>query len=232
MPGCGLPVVLQLVRNGLKKGDYTMTDYKEYTRQRDIAQKRIKRLQNAGYKLDIHIPTVKELKASTESGYAEKMFSALESFVSGGMSLSKQKASTRKHYTNEELVQRRREYQKYYRRQKVAKQYERPSRPNQYQSYLKGLRTLGVDIPPSKLPAFFAYMDYRFSQGDTSKKYVFDIFVDDYLTMLQDGYNPNQILEDFEEFEADQLQLNERYEGMKGMNVEKAIDLWDKFIGK
>lgn len=209
-----------------------MTDYKEYTRQRDIAQKRIKRLQNAGYKLDVHIPTVKELKASTESGYAEKMFSALESFLSGGASLSRKRESNARLYIRDESIGKEKLRARDYARRKVAKQYERPSKPNQYQGYLKGLRTLGVDIPPSKLPAFFQYMDYRFAQGDTTKKYVFDIFVDDYITMLKEGYNPNQIISDFEQFEFDMLELNGRYENMSGMTAEKALGLWDSFIGK
>ena len=207
-----------------------MTDFKEYTRQRDIAQKRIKRMQKSGMKLDIHIPTVKEIKASQETGYAEKMMAALETFVSGGMSLSRRNASSRKTYSPEERAERRREYQRDYRRRKVAKQYERPSMPNKYSGYLKGLKTMGVDIPPSKLPQFFQYMDYRFAQGNASKKYVFDIFVDDYQTMLQKGYKPDQILGDFKKFEADQLALEDRASSMSGMSAEKAISLWDQFI--
>ena len=89
-----------------------------------------------------------------------------------------------------------------------------------------------MDIPPSKLPAFFAYMDYRFAQGGGAKKYVFDIFVDDFQKMLEKGYNPNQILGDFQKFEADQAALDDRAGNMSGMNYEKAIDLWDKFIGE
>ena len=88
-----------------------------------------------------------------------------------------------------------------------------------------------MDIPPSKLPAFFAYMDYRFAQGNVSKKYVFDIFVEDYQKMLEKGYKPDQILGDFQRFEADQAALAGRAAEMVGVTAEAAISLWDKFIG-
>ena len=39
----------------------------EYTKLRDIAQKRQKRLSAAGYAAPIHIPTVKEIKAGIVS---------------------------------------------------------------------------------------------------------------------------------------------------------------------
>ena len=39
-------------------------DYKEYSRLRDIAHKRIGRLEKAGYNVDISLPTVKQVRAS------------------------------------------------------------------------------------------------------------------------------------------------------------------------
>lgn len=206
-------------------------DYKEYTRMRDIAQKRIKRAQAAGVPLNVHVPTVKELKQRGE--YARDIaYMQLEQFLSTGFSLERRREAERPNLTAEEKRERRREQSRDYRRRKVAKQYERPAYPKKYQGYLKGLKTIGVDIPPSKLPAFFAYMDYRFAQGGAAKKYVFDIFVDDYQKMLQKGYNPNQILSDFSKFEADQAALSSRAGDMSGMSYEKAIGLWDKFIGE
>ena len=187
-------------------------DYKEYTRMRDIAQKRIKRAQAAGVPLYIHVPTVKELKQRGEQAQ-DIEFTRLKQFLSTGFSLERRSKSER-------------------RKRQVAKKYERPSYPKKYQGYVKGLKKLGVDIPPSKLPAFFAYMDYRFSQGAAEKKYVFDIFVDDYQTMLQKGYNPSQIISDFEKFEADQAGLSSRADDMTGMNYKKAIGLWKSFKDK
>lgn len=206
-------------------------DYKEYTKQRDIAQKRIKRMQKAGVQIDVHIPTVKELRAGSVD-FREQMGKVLHEFVSTGVSLSRQREKERVSYSPEQLRERKRQQARDYRRRKVAKEYERPAFPKKYQGYLKGLKTLGVDVPPSKLPAFFEYMDYRFAQGNVSKKYVFDIFVDDYTKMLQKGYKPDQILSDFQKFEADQAALSDRAENMIGISAEKAIGLWDKFIGE
>ena len=208
-----------------------MIDYKEYTKLRDIAQKRIKRGQAAGYLVDARIPTVKELRSRGEMA-GEIELTRLQQFLQTGFSLARRAAESRPVMTAEERRERKRQQSRDYRRRKVAREYERAEHPKTYQGYLKGLKTLGMDIPPSKLPAFFAYMDYRFAQGGGAKKYVFDIFVEDYQKMLEKGYNPNQILGDFQKFEADQAALDDRAGNMSGMNYEKAIGLWDKFIGE
>ena len=204
-------------------------DYKEYSRQRDIAVKRIKRLEASGVKLDVHVPTVKEVRSKGEFEQA-RLFSALSGFLETGVSLSRRRQRTKASEENQR--EQRRQYQRDYRRQKVAEKYERPNVPNKYRGYLKGLKKLGVDLKPSQLPGFFKYMDYRFAQGTASKKYVFDIFVDDYQELLQKGYKPDQILADYEKFEADQIALGERAGSMNGYTVEQAISSWDKYIGR
>lgn len=205
-------------------------DYKEYSRQRDIAVKRIKRLEASGVKLDVYIPTVKEVR-SKEDYEQSRLFSALSGFLESGLSLSRRREERTK-ASKEWRAEQRRQYQRGYRRQKVAEKYERPNVPNKYRGYLKGLKKLGVDLKPSQLPGFFKYMDYRFAQGNASRKYVFDIFVDDYQELLQKGYKPDQILADYEKFEADQIALGERAGGMNGYTVEQAISSWDKYIGR
>ena len=203
-------------------------DYKEYTRMRDIAQKRIKRAQAAGKGLEWNIPTVKELRKSGE--YVSQIwFAQLSQFVSTGPSLSREREKNRKPLTPEQKREKRREYQYWNRRQRVAREHERVDYPKKYQSYVTALRKLEVDIPPSKLPAFFQYLDYRFAQGKDSKQYVIDLFVADYKEMLRKGYNPNQILSDFQKFEANQAGVEERSNHMIGMSYEKAADLWSAF---
>lgn len=207
-------------------------DYKEYTKQRDIAQKRIKRMQAAGIMIDVHIPTVKELRAGTID-YREQMKNVLTDFVLKGTSLKRRREEEEKRIYSEEELREKQEARKKgrrYRRQKVAKEYERPAYPKKYQSYLKGIEQLGVDIPPSKLPEFFKYMDYRFAQGNVSKKYVFDIFVDDFVTMLKKGFKADQIVSDFEKFEANQAGVVDRKKKMRGMSLKKALKLWDEHI--
>lgn len=204
-----------------------MIDFKEYSRQRDIAVKRVKRLQESGMQISVHIPTVKEVRGKSDFEQ-NRLFSALSGFLEGGMSLSRQKQ--RKKQTAEQRKKEKREYQRDYRRRKVAQEHERPGRKT-YQSYVKGVKTLGVDIKPSQLPAFFAYMDYRFAQGTASIKYAFDLFLDDFQRLLQKGYNPNQILSDFEKFQADQADISSRADDMDGTSSSAAKEMWDKFIG-
>ena len=201
-------------------------DFKEYTRMRDIAHKRVARMG-----LDVHIPTVKELRNDTGETVV-KAFENLRNFLEAGPSLSRRREAQRPQYSAEEKLERRREYQRDYRRRKVAKEHERKDFPKTYQSYVKGVKRLGVDIPPSKLPELFNYMDYRFAQGKVDKKYLFDIFLDDYQKMLEKGYKPAQIIGDFEQFAADQAALAGRAADMEGMSAEAALELWDKFIGR
>lgn len=206
-------------------------DSKEYTRLRDIAQKRIKRGQEAGYGLDgVRVPTVKELRQRGEAAQQIE-FMRLQQFLQTGFSLERRRQASRETLTEEQRRERRREQSRDYRRRKKTYDYE-PVKGKKYREYLKGVKTMGVDIPPSQLPAFFAYMDYRFAQGAGSKKYVFDIFVDDFKTMIRKGYQPEQILGDFQKFEAEQAEIASRAGSMEGMTAEKAVGLWDEFVNR
>lgn len=201
-----------------------MTEYTEYSRSRDIAVKRAKRMG-----IDYHFPTVAELKQNPVG--KQKAFDYLQDFLTNGPSLKKKREDEKPHYTHAEIKERKREYNRNYRRRRVAKSLEKPEHPGRYQAMLKGLQTLGIDIPPSKLPDFFAYMDARFAQGSSrDKKYVFDLFVDDFLKILKNGYSVEQILNDFEKFEADQALLAERAGDMSGKSYEKSAALWDAFF--
>lgn len=205
-----------------------MIDYKEYSRLRDIAQKRIKRAQEAGVPLHLHIPTVKELRGS-DAMSAERDMMALELFITEGFSLERQRSAERVILTQEEKRERKRKQSRRYRRMKVAREYEHEEHPDAYQRYVKGLETLGVELKPSELPAFFAYMDYRFAQGKNSKQYVIDVFVEDYKKMLMAGYSAGDILNDFKKFEADQALIAADAENMYGTDYDKAIEMWDSF---
>lgn len=209
-----------------------MIDFKEYSRRRDIAQKRIKRLEKAGLSVEVQFPTVKEIRAIVDSNFAESMYNELTEFISSGMSLARRREKVREEATPE--VKKRRAKEREYRRKKIAKEYDAGRKSKTYQGYLKGLKKLGVDIPPSKLPYFFEYMDYRFAQGNTSKKYVFDIFVDDYQTMLKKGYSPSKIIEDFDLFLSNQMELEGRKKKMSGYSItaKKAISLWDQYVAR
>lgn len=202
-----------------------MMDFKEYTKLRDIAEKRIKRAEKAGFDIGrSSFPTVKELRQNGSVNAAAELFK-LRQFVESGSSLSRD--HVREYSTSEAAVRSRR-----YRRERMARDsagYDE-EKQKKYISYLKALKTFGVDIPPSKLPEFFAYMDYRFAQGKGSQQYVIDIFVDDYTKMMRKGYKPSQIMADFKVFEADQIAIQEKANTWSGMDYEQAKKLWRKFI--
>lgn len=198
-------------------------NFKEYSKQRDIAQKRIKRAIAKGYDIAYRVPTVQELR-DDPSLDANQEFKRLTEFLEFGVSLSRERVYS----TNPKAVRSRR-----YRRERVAREYAREDYPTKYLEYLKGLDTLGIDIPPSQLPAFFAYMDYRFGQGKKAESiYLFDQFADDFKEMITKGYRPDQILSDFKKFEADQLAIQEKADGMKGTDYERANKIWNAFKNK
>ena len=122
-----------------------MIDYKEYTKLRDIAQKRIKRGQAAGYGIDIRIPTVKELRHRGEDiGVIE--LNRLREFVDTGFSLARRAEQNRVVYTESEKRERKREQSRFYRRTKVAREYAREDYPTKYVEYLRGIKTLNDKI--------------------------------------------------------------------------------------
>ena len=206
-----------------------MIDYKEYSRQRDIAQKRIKRMQEAGYKIKVHIPTVKELRA--DPGRASTEFSNLSKFLSGSNSLSAKREANRPK-TPEAKREARREYERMRRRVKVTEAFQQEvGTKTDYKRFIKGIKKLGFDFKPSQLPAFYKYMEYRFAQGTSSYKYAFATFVEEYDAMLRKGYKPEHIIDDYQQFVADQEATKRKSRRMKGTDNKTAKKYWSQFGG-
>ena len=232
-------------------------DSKEYTRIRDIVQKRIKRASAAGLSPLIHVPTVREIKAGIVS--AREAMNALQSYYSGG---SQVKAIRQTgivpefrsfptlpevpKLTIEERKEKRREQQREYRRRrKVRETALTPEKGKKYESYLKALETvsrtwkkagrdIGIDLKrltPSQAQAFVEYMDYRFAQGDFTQRYVIDEFIQDFSKMLSKGYNSKNIVNDFNLFLENRMQLQGRFDNMEGIPSWEFTGLWDEFIG-
>ena len=203
-----------------------MSDYKEYTRLRDIAVKRLKRLG-----VEAHVPTVKEIKSGKYD--IETSFTNLTNFLETGRSRSKIRAESRLSISPEERRERRNERQRLYRRFKKAEEFkfsESGSETGNYRAILKGANTLGFNMPPSEVPAFLAYMDYRFSQGTGAFAYAFSTFIDEYQELKRRGYSPAQMIGDYEQFVADQGAIQSRYNGMSGMSEEDVKTSWEHFV--
>lgn len=232
-------------------------DFKEYTRIRDIVQKRIKRAVSAGLSHMVHVPTVKEIKAGIVN--PQEALRALKGYYSGGSQVKTIRQTglvpefksfptlpELPPLSKEQKRQRERERQRdYRRRRKVRETAITPEKGKKYESYLKALesvsrtwkrsgRDIGIDLKsltPSQAQAFVEYMDYRFSQGDFTQRYVIDEFIQDFSKLLSKGHSAKNIVNDFNLFLENRMQLQGRMENMEGIPSWEFSGLWDDFIG-
>ena len=232
-------------------------DFKEYTRIRDIVQKRIKRAVSAGLAPMVHVPTVKEIRAGIVTPH--EAMRALKEYYSGGSQVKTIRQTgfvpefksfptlpEQPKLSGEDKKRKARERQRdYRRRRKVRETAISPEKGKKYESYLKALesvsktwkragRDIGVDLKslsPSQAQAFVEYMDYRFSQGDFTQRYVIDEFIQDFSKLLSKGHSAKNIVNDFNLFLENRMQLQGRMENMEGIPSWEFSGLWDDFIG-
>lgn len=234
-------------------------DYKEYSKLRSIARKRIERASAAGRGEYVRIPTVAEVRASAnpaEYMTAVKKFLAtptatLTASKKQGISIPRIEFTptppvTKKKLTTEAQKARRREQK---RRSKAKRAVEKaaptPEVGRKQVGYLKALETVakqwraaGVDIgnwigvmSPKKAKMFVDYMEYRFSQGDYNSKYVIDTFIRDFGELVKRNYNLENFQADFDAFLAKQkdLKKNAKRADKYGIQVDEVFDAWRKF---
>ena len=230
---------------------------KEYTRIRDIVVKRNKRAARAGLAPLVHFPTVKEIKAGFVS--PSEAVKAVKEFYSGGSQVKAiRQTGIVPEFKSfpvmpkpapvseaDKKVKRREQQREYRRRKKVRDTALTPEKAKKYDSYLKALesvsrtwrkagKNIGIDLKalsPTQAQAFVEYMDYRFSQGDFTQRYVIDEFIQDFSKMLKKGYSAKNIVSDFNKFLEDRSQLESRYNNMEGIQSWEFSGLWDEFIG-
>ena len=233
-------------------------DFKEYTRIRDIVQKRIKRAVKAGLAPMVHVPTVKEIRAGIVD--PAEALRALKGYYSGGSQVKTIRQTglvpsfrsfptlpEQPPLSKEQKRQRERERQRdYRRRRKVRETAISPEKGKKYEGYLKALETvsrtwkragkdIGIDLrslTPSQAQAFVEYMDYRFSQGDFTQRYVIDEFIQDFSKLLSKGHSAKNIVNDFNLFLENRMQLENRMNNMEGIPSWEFSGLWDDFIGE
>lgn len=129
-------------------------DYKEYSRLRDIAHKRIGRLEKEGYNVNIHLPTVKEVRAS-ENPYF--FMAEMQRFVQGATTLGAVRqagalpVTARPKFPKTKPVtmqteamkkQRRRERDRLARQRRAIKQIAPEGKQGRYLGYLKAARSV------------------------------------------------------------------------------------------
>lgn len=235
-------------------------DYKEYSKLRSIARKRIERASAAGAMDYVRIPTVKEIRASGNPSLYMQQVRDFLGAPNANLREAKKAGITKietpsfrtgpepKKGMTPEAKRARRNEQK--RRSKAKRAVEKSSstkaEANKKVGYLRALETVtekwkeaGVDVAnwlgvlsPGKAKAFVDYMEYRFSQGDYKNVYTIDTFIRDFGTLVQKGYDFKDIQGDFSNFLAKQkkLQGNMRQTKKYGITEDEVDSTWRRFV--
>lgn len=234
-------------------------DYKEYSRLRSIARKRIERASQAGIMDAARIPTVAEVRASGNPAvYLNQVKRFLEAPTlrevragSAPVPPTFSRAPELKKLTAEQKRARRNEQKRRSKAKRaVEKQAQRQGEDqktiNRRVGYLKSLesvtaawREAGIDaghwlgvLSPKQAKYFVEYMEYRFSQGDYTTKYMMDTFIRDFGEMVHRGYDLSDIKTDFENFldKQKQLQANADHANQYGVSTDEVMDAWKQFV--
>ena len=234
-----------------------MIDYKEYSRLRSIARKRLERLSAAGLAPAVKLPTVAEVRASDSPSYYMNIVQRVLNDVPTLKIARKRETPVNLPIiipapeitkpTDAAKEARRKQQAKAARARKAV----RESAPDQRTAarqlgYLKALQTVSKQWQQAGIEAgswlasmtgkeakeFVAYLDYRFSQADFNAKYVIPQFIEEFGELKKRGHSLEDIQGDFEKFAAEQTQLKKRRRGANayGMTEAKLSQLWDKFV--
>ena len=202
----------------------------EYTCLRDIAQKRLGRLISEGLApAGLAFPKLREMKTEAERFQA---LADVQEFLASGTKLREIRESGKavditpagivvddpvKLARNARQRERRRE-----RREAL-----RPL-SKQQRSMIKGARALGVTIRTPDIPAFIAYMEYRFSQYSDSRFYLMADYVEDF-QKLRKKNSVDSIVSDFARFKNDYEQLHNPPDA-QGYSASEFQLMWTAFI--
>ena len=232
-------------------------DYREYTRIRDIVQKRMKRSVKAGLMEPVHFPTVREIKAGLVS--PSEAFKAGKGYYSGGSQVKAIRQTglvpeiksfpvlppDKIKLTDAEKKERRRKQNKKYRQyQKIKKGFDQDlgeykvntfkSAQTMYNQFKSAGFDLGFnpyEMTPTQARQFTEYISYRFAQADFKKKYVIEDFIEDYGELMKQGYKPEQIVNDFNLFLENRHGLDQNRLSMEGLTEKESFQYWKEFKG-
>lgn len=184
--------------------------YGSYSQARAIAQKRLERLNTAGYQTSgVSFPTVKQLK---ERGISPgTALRAVEQFLNAPTKLIDfrkqpgEKLSFRQTASGVQVGERERQMK----RARDARYRERVRQlTKDDKRFMKAARRLGLNITPSTAKAFTEYVKYRHAQGIGSVKYWMANIVEDYMEATQNKPKTGEaVLADYQRFLADRADL-------------------------
>lgn len=223
--------------------------FSSYTRLRDIAVKRSKRLEAAGLSVGITFPTVKQIK--TEKLSLSEATARLQMYLEAPTKTGeyrKLQEQDRPIFLEDRTgpvvttVAGRAEAEKY-----IKKERERELHRQRNQRYrervrnltknesaaLKASKKLGYSVGPSQAQFFAEYLAYRFKYGNENLHYAILNYAEDYkaITKKKQYMTFDELQQDFEKYVLDRKNMKIEYDNMEGISGRKFESMWADFSG-
>lgn len=204
----------------------------EYTRLRDIAQKRLGRLQEAGLAPSgLSFPKLRELKTEKAK---ERALAEVQSFIASGTKLRDIRGTgnvidiTPKGIGPVDRARAERNARQ--RAQRARRKEVLEGLTKEQRSMIKGAKKLGLSIKTADIPAFLEYMEYRFSQYTDSRFYLFSDYAEDFWKAKK-SHKTADIVNDFARFMRERRPYTSMLaeHGYSGRVFQK---IWNRFLGE
>lgn len=223
--------------------------FSSYTRLRDIAVKRSKRLEAAGLSVGITFPTVKQIKteklslseatarlqmyleAPTKTGEYRKLQEQdrpifLEDRTGPVVTTEAGRSEAEKYIKKERERQLHRQRNQRY-RERLRNLTKREK------SDLKASRTLGYSVGPSQAQMFSEYLAYRFKFGDEKKPYAIATYTEEFHALMKKNkyHSFDEMQRDFEGYMMNRHRMEDEYNNMNGISGAAFESMWSQFSG-
>lgn len=223
----------------------------EYSRLRSLAKAAGKRLQAKGFKGAPDFPLVKDVSNVTELrrqiARVEKWLASPTHTVAGARRYEEERKERRRQQ-NREAQQRHRErmrsltaHEKSQLARYRAEGYTKINAGNikqilaldvKQRRLIKAAGTLGYNIGLQDVRQLAQYLEYRYSQTVHDDRYVFDKWVDDFMSMKEKKMSVSTLKKDFEQFKEEQAALLERSGGTEGYKKEDFDTAFSEMIAQ
>lgn len=176
----------------------------EYSRLRELAEQRTRRLEKAGLEGGKHFPKVSELKTAADLRRAEK---AVSRFMESKTTV----AQARAEQTTIEYQQRQRRRQMRRESRKRRKEFLAGLTEEDRQR-IKNLTKHGVRVTEKNFDAWNEYLEYRKAMQDDTLKYEFDKWVEEFKEIMKNPPDESweDIRRDFDEYRVDRENVKKR----------------------
>lgn len=205
--------------------------FSSYTRLRDIASKRIKRLEESGLSVGFTFPTVKQIK--NQNINLNEATSRLQQFLESPTKVREyKKLPETERVQVEKYVKKEREREQH--RQRNQRYRERiRNLTKREKADLKASRTLGYSVGPSQAQMFSEYLAYRFKFGDEKTPYRIATYTEEFHALMKNNryHSFDDMQRDFEGFMLNRQHLITEYDNMQGIPGASFEAMWSSFSG-